>query len=159
MMRARKTRCAVLVSIILLAAEFNFGQRTPAQANKTARRLAEFFMSQPDLVNEARTLEGHCDETESQLLMNACWTLEFEGADEQLNSIYKSLLAKLDSGQTTTLHKIQRTWVRYRDLHCDATAARYKGGSMQPAVLYSCWATLTRARIKDIESSYAFELE
>ena len=88
--------------------------------------------------------------------MDVCWTLEFKDADQHMNAIYKTLLGKLDSKQTTTLHNIQRAWLRYKDLHCNAMAGDYEGGSMQPAVFYSCSATLTRARIKVSVRASAF---
>jgi uncharacterized protein YecT (DUF1311 family) len=132
---------------------------THSQANKAARRLAEYYMSQPGVIEEARRLQGHCDQTENQAFMNACWKLESEDSNEHMNALFKTLLGKLDARQTATLHKIQGAWVHYRDLQCNGTAAEYEGGSMQPAVFYSCRATLTSARIRDMKSSYATEVE
>jgi uncharacterized protein YecT (DUF1311 family) len=158
MMRAGKAHCGLLVAIIFWAA-LTFGQLARSRADKTAHRLAEYLMSQPGIVDEARKLRGHCDDAESSAVTTACWKLEFDDANEHMNTLYKTLLGKLDTRQSTNLHKIQRAWERYRDLHCNGTAAQYEGGSLQPAVFYSCEATVTKARIQDIESSYTLELE
>lgn len=103
--------------------------------------------------------------------MNDCSSEEYQKADAKLNVVYKHLLAKLDpksrsetakdaqertylTTATTKLKASENAWIKYRDLHCDAAAQLYEGGTVKPLMWASCMRDTTEDRIKEIKNAY-----
>src|SRR5947209_5146986 len=115
------------------------------------------------LVIAAAPVPPNCAEALSQLEMNACAGHDLEFADAAMNRAWKLLLPlmkKRDSDDvpavdgrptyTAALLDAQRTWLRYRDAHCQSYAYFARGGSMEPMQLYGCEAQLTNERTKQL---------
>ena len=89
---------------------------------------------------------------QSQAEMNRQAEREFETADRALNQVYKQVLAAIDSEAQPKLKAAQRAWVQFRDadaqFHADLEA---RDGSMAPLVESGRKATLTKARVKDLQ--------
>ena len=95
--------------------------------------------------------------------MNRCSYLDYQKADLALNQAWPLAMAKmkaLDTGNkeyfadrangAQSLLKAQRGWIDYRDGHCEAEGAQYTGGSIQPLIINTCKASLTRKRTEEL---------
>ncbi len=54
-------------------------------------------------------------------------------------------------GHFDTLLEAQRAWLKYRDTHCRSEGYIARGGSLEPLLVSSCKAHLTRLRTADLE--------
>ena len=94
-----------------------------------------------------------CDSTSgTQSEANACARSRFKQADDQMKHVYDQLLSELsgygsDGKAQEKLRQAQTVWLQYRDANCDSEASIYEGGSIRPAVYYSCLASITQERI------------
>ncbi|MBO9099223.1 MULTISPECIES: lysozyme inhibitor LprI family protein [unclassified Rhizobium] len=102
-----------------------------------------------------------CSKAETQMDMNICAEQDFDTADAELNTQYKKTRASLQAvdadleadmkGAEKALLAGQRGWIAYRDGHCDAEGFQARGGSMEPMLVSSCKATMTRLRTKELK--------
>ena len=105
-------------------------------------------------------LADECDDSPPQQVMNRCAYDDWVAADGELNAAYKkarAFLQDLDAdlpaeqrGAADALRDAQRAWITYRDKACEAEAALFRGGTMEPFLYNSCRADLTRRRTKDL---------
>ncbi|MEZ5712235.1 MAG: lysozyme inhibitor LprI family protein [Sphingobium sp.] len=100
-----------------------------------------------------------CDDPQTQTDMTICAGKDYAAADEELNAQW-AITAKhmkeydntLDRSHDTrpgyfeTLLKAQRAWLSYRDAHCTSAGYYARGGSLEPLLVSSCKAELTRER-------------
>lgn len=89
--------------------------------------------------------------------MNTCAYQDFQSSDDALNSTYKWAMARaksFENGSVDALRDAQRAWIAYRDAACNAEGMLFEGGSMRPLIEYSCMATLTERRTKDMRAAY-----
>ncbi|MCR9135505.1 MAG: lysozyme inhibitor LprI family protein [Alphaproteobacteria bacterium] len=120
------------------------------------------FSSSPGLAQDI-----NCNSPQTQLDMNICAQRDFEKADAVLNSEYakardymKSLdenLSANSQGAAKALLDAQRAWITYRDLACAADGFVVKGGTMEPMIISTCKARLTRQRIGDLRQLIDFK--
>lgn len=106
--------------------------------------------------------EPDCKDPMDQSTMNMCAHLDFVAADAKLNDIWPTLrdeakmqdteLAKGKTEYFDALLASQRAWITYRDAECVRQGFEAHGGSMEPMLVSGCMATLTEARIKDLQS-------
>lgn len=106
--------------------------------------------------------EVDCDSPTTQADMNFCAASDYETADEELNTEYQSVrkvLAERDSsagedgeGAVKALLAAQRAWIAYRDANCDAVGFQARGGSMEPLLVSSCLADMSRKRTEELRS-------
>lgn len=101
-----------------------------------------------------------CDNAITQMDMNHCADEDFKKADAQLNAQWKltsALMKQRDAdydeqfgdgraGYHATLLAAQRAWLKYRDMHCQSEGYAARGGSLEPLLVSSCKAHLTRIR-------------
>lgn len=92
----------------------------------------------------------NCKDPQSQIEMNQCSSKDYEREDARLNKTYRAVMGQLDAPRQGKLKEVQQSWLKFRDLHCEYAAAQYEGGSIQPLVLSSCLAGLTKQRNKDL---------
>jgi uncharacterized protein YecT (DUF1311 family) len=100
---------------------------------------------------------AQCKDAMSTRDMEDCAASEYKKADGELNRIYQETLRKLQPKDAQLLRKAQRSWLAYRDAHCDAQYQLYSGGSIAPVILAQCRWTLTAQRAKEIKESYSQE--
>ena len=86
---------------------------------------------------------------QSQQEMNREAERDFAAADAELNKVYKSLCAKMESEDLEDLRAAQRLWVQFRDAQAkyEADMAARGGGSMYPMVYEGRRAGLTKERL------------
>lgn len=98
-----------------------------------------------------------CDNAMTQTDMNICSYQDYQAADVELNETYAWAMDRAKGyGQTAAdaLRTAQRAWIPYRDAACEAEAVLYEGGSIQPLIMSSCLANLTRQRTDEMRSAY-----
>ena len=93
-----------------------------------------------------------CDNAQSTVDMGNCAGKEYKEADEELNRVYKKLMASLEDREyEALLRTAQQAWLKYRDAHCDFEAFENRGGTIYPVMHRSCLTTMTRARTKELK--------
>ncbi|MGB7372826.1 lysozyme inhibitor LprI family protein [Pontixanthobacter sp.] len=106
-----------------------------------------------------------CEEPMTQMAMNHCAFQDYMEADMGLNTQWALTSAAMkrrdkDSppagrddrpGYFDALLAAQRAWIRYRDAHCQSEGYRARGGTLEPLLVSSCKAHLTRLRTADLE--------
>ena len=114
----------------------------------------------PLLAQDAHEID--CAKAMVQMEMTFCAEQDWIAADAALNEAWAPAMARmraLDEGQPAdlkgaadALRAAQRAWVGYRDLACTAEGYQYRGGSMEPMVIYACRARLTEARTEELQA-------
>jgi len=102
-----------------------------------------------------------CRNPVSQVEMTYCAEQDWLEADAALNTVYGIAMAKMREtdgylpdnlkGAADALRDAQRAWIPYRDKACAAYGYLARGGSLEPQLIYSCRADLTRARVSELE--------
>lgn len=98
-----------------------------------------------------------CDDPSTQHQMNVCAYEAFQVADKNLNEQWKithSYMKDLDKnrdedgriGYAEALLDAQRKWIAFRDSHCLTESYRFRGGSAEPLLRYSCLENETKRR-------------
>lgn len=96
-----------------------------------------------------------CNNPLTQVDMNQCAALDYQAADEDLNLAYgtaRSAMAQIGPHAVDKLRDAQRAWIPFRDLACEVEGLMFEGGSMQPLIVDSCLADLTRQRTEQLRS-------
>lgn len=105
-----------------------------------------------------------CRGAQTQMAMTACAGGAASAADLSLNRQYAVTLAAMRTADTfldrktdkdisysAALVAAQRAWIVFRDAECRSESFAMRGGSGQPALAYTCAATLTRTRITQLK--------
>jgi uncharacterized protein YecT (DUF1311 family) len=102
--------------------------------------------------------EPDCSDPQNQAEMNQCAGRDAAEADEDLNLVYKQVVAhfeQMDRDSETTegvkrLRAAQRAWVAFRDAQCSLAGYEALGGSMETLLVAGCEAELTKARAAEL---------
>lgn len=110
--------------------------------------------SQEDKVN--------CANPQTQMEMTQCAGEDYDKADKDLNVQYqklRKLVAERDKsadestkGAVDALVAAQRAWVAFRDANCDFEGFQARGGSMEPQLVASCLADMSRKRTDELRA-------
>jgi uncharacterized protein YecT (DUF1311 family) len=100
------------------------------------------------------TADAVCGEANTQMEINQCLAAGYQRADKELNELYSNTVDKQDPADRDHLQEAQRAWIKYRDANCEAAAALYQGGSIQPSVRSECLRRNTRARVAELHQIY-----
>jgi uncharacterized protein YecT (DUF1311 family) len=96
-----------------------------------------------------------CNAANTQIEINQCYGDAYQKADKDLNRLYSRVTKKQNAAGLARLQLAQRAWLKYRDAHCAAAAAIYRGGSIQPSIRAGCLSRITRTRIDELQHVYA----
>lgn len=106
--------------------------------------------------------EPDCANAQTQAEMTQCAGADFDEADQGLNAEYqklRKLLATRDrqadeggKGAVEALVAAQRAWVAFRDANCDLAGFQARGGTMEPMLISSCMADMSRKRTEELQS-------
>jgi uncharacterized protein YecT (DUF1311 family) len=115
-----------------------------------------------DAPTSAQEPQPNCKDPQTQTDMTICAGRDLADADKALNTQYqltrKALKARdADAspefkGGEEALVKAQRAWIAYRDAQCASVGFQARGGSMEPMLISSCEADLTRKRTAELKS-------
>lgn len=93
--------------------------------------------------------------SQTQLEMNADAKIAYEKADAEMSKLYFEVMKNLPTQkEKDDLLSAQRAWIEYKELHCQAAANQFEGGSIMPLIYYSCLEELTIERKKHLLSCY-----
>lgn len=95
---------------------------------------------------------SNCDSAQTQNAINQCLQDDYTKADQKLNEVYKKVMAKTDAAKKQKLVAVQKTWITFRDAHCNYVASAWEGGSMQPAMISACLTELTNQRVDQLNT-------
>ena len=94
--------------------------------------------------------------------MNYCALKDFEAEDRKLNAAWKRVFGEIKArdadlgepfrGMPDALLNAQRSWIAFRDGHCETEGFKYRGGSIEPLIYHSCRAEMTRQRTQQLNS-------
>lgn len=104
-----------------------------------------------------------CNNAMTQADMNQCAAEDYRQADAAMNAQWAETRAAMiawdtasppsdDNGAAKRLLASQRAWLAYRDAACDVEGYSAEGGSMQPMMISSCLAELTKRRTEELKS-------
>lgn len=143
-------KIAIIFSILALSSTISFSADTnPANQDikkKYAREKISDSCNSPSNVGQQECVQGR-----------------LETADNELNTVYKELIAKLpdnDGGEGTEtarylqkhLIEAQRTWIKYRDTNCLFFGEIYGGAPGWRAVEeFNCRIEMTKSRTKELK--------
>ena len=99
----------------------------------------------------------------TQLAMNFCAGEEFSAADAELNATWKKVFPEIKSRASggddnpqkdwpLRVLEAQRSWIAFRDAHCESVSYAYRGGSIEPLIFQTCRTELTRRRTSQIRA-------
>ena len=102
-----------------------------------------------------------CENALTQSDMNQCAAREFDSADRQLNIQWTRTASEMRRrdqrdlgdgrpGYFETLLASQRAWLTYRDTQCRVEGYYARGGSLEPLLVSTCKADLTRERTQTL---------
>ena len=84
------------------------------------------------------------------LKMRMCNGDEIKKQDKMLNVNYKKAMKVLSKAKKSELKKVQREWMKYRDLKCGFEGSM-TGGSMDLIMGGDCILDMTAVRAKELE--------
>ena len=100
-----------------------------------------------------------------QMGMNYCAYEDWQTADKALNDLWPKIraamkkddaeLKKIDPslvGADAALMKAQRAWIDYRDGQCEGEGFYARGGSLEPLLVATCKARMTRERTEELRT-------
>lgn len=112
----------------------------------------------------AQDEEVDCENAMAQSEMNFCANKDYEAADKDLNTVYRTTVAAMKNtdtelgeidenyvGAVDALKKAQRAWIDYRDGQCELAGFEARGGSMEPMLVSGCLADLTKRRTAELK--------
>lgn len=93
-----------------------------------------------------------CKDGQTTFEMKQCAAKKYKQADEELNRVYRQLMAKLeDEGHKTSLKTAQQAWLKYRDTNCDFESYLNRGGTIYPLVVSDCMTVMTASRTNELK--------
>ncbi|MEH3109526.1 MAG: lysozyme inhibitor LprI family protein [Agrobacterium cavarae] len=110
----------------------------------------------------AQDKKVNCTDPQTQMEMTQCAGEDYDKADKDLNVEYqklRKLLGERDKvadengkGEVDALVAAQRAWVAYRDANCNLEGFQARGGSMEPQLVASCLAQMSRDRTQELKT-------
>lgn len=88
-----------------------------------------------------------------------CFITAGEHADQELNTTYKAIIAKLVEDDQASLRKAERLWVQYRDASCKAESDLYEHEADLQLVYAACIEAMTREHTHSLQTIYRTRLE
>jgi uncharacterized protein YecT (DUF1311 family) len=85
------------------------------------------------------------------LKMRMCNGDEIKQQDKRLNTNYKKAMQVLSKDQKSELKKVQRLWMKYRDVKCGFEGS-LTGGSMDLLMGGACLLDMTAIRADELEN-------
>ncbi|EIJ41423.1 hypothetical protein BegalDRAFT_0505 [Beggiatoa alba B18LD] len=106
-------------------------------------------------VSAEGTPKVDCNDPQSTYEINYCAEKAYQSADAALNRAYKNLMnSGLSAEEQALLKTAQRTWIKFRDEHCEYAVYGARGGTGFSGFLNACLQDMTEERIRSLEKSY-----
>lgn len=88
---------------------------------------------------------------QTQLQMNEQSNLDFQKAEQDLNSVYEKLSGKVSADGQKSLRAAEDSWIHFRDLECSFESLGSVGGSVHSMAVRKCKLERTKQRIKELD--------
>lgn len=97
------------------------------------------------------------EKAQTQAQLNECAAIALKSADDELNTLYRRMQARLSNDPPTKalLIDAERKWLIFRDAECKFSAVRSSGGSMHAMQVNDCLTELTRTRVIELQNHLA----
>ena len=92
-------------------------------------------------------------EKEAQLYLNICASRWAKTADFLRSLIYDEVYSQIPTARQLQLKAVEKTWISYRDIHCQELSEPFRKGSIYPLLYFSCRARLANDRIADLQGT------
>jgi uncharacterized protein YecT (DUF1311 family) len=89
----------------------------------------------------------------------SCLSDAREAVDAKLKSLYDKLRHRLGDEDANHLMETENAWMKYRDANCSAERALYDAGTAAVPVYLACLESMTRARMNELQVTYAVRLK
>lgn len=117
------------------------------------------------LARDAEPPDAPCANADNNLAYKECLGRLYEKADQDLNAVWKQVLASVDAADYLTaeqrnawkkeLREGQRAWVQFKEHDCNgAVLYEWWGGTGAGGAILACLLHLTVARTEDLKSRY-----
>ncbi len=83
-----------------------------------------------------------------------CLQKRYEGADRELNRIYREVRSQVTGEQRTLLTEAQVAWIQYRDKVCDFETFSSRQGTGYRGFLSVCLERMTKARSAELQGYF-----
>ena len=94
-----------------------------------------------------------CNSEMNTAAMRDCEALRYRQAEEELDSAYAELMAKLDPMSVAKLRASQTAWLRFRKADADFQADMARGGTLAPLIRITVMSEMTEARAAELKKS------
>lgn len=101
---------------------------------------------------------AECEHAVTNMDMIDCWRGEYEKATDALLEQIKELKKHLYPQEQKALDKAQAAWIVYRKAHCDSVVSTWWAGSGGGLAGMTCFANLTKDRVKQLREDFADQL-
>ncbi len=95
--------------------------------------------------------EDACEEAVTTAEMRECIDRRYAAVDQELNDVYKQLMAQLDPKRQELLKHAQRAWIDYRDKDAAFVASSVEGGTLYPVVEIAERVLITERRVAELK--------
>ncbi len=95
-----------------------------------------------------------CDSAKTTKDIVDCQDAQFKKATQALSNLQQQLSRVLTTKQRKALEKAHSAWLSYREEHCNSAAFLYEGGTMETVISVTCFAELTKERVKQLHSTF-----
>lgn len=112
---------------------------------------AVFLMWSWDALGTGWVSEKACQGAVTTAEMRDCVNRRYAEVDDELNRVYKQLLAQLDPERRELLRAAQRAWIAFRDKNAAFVASEVEGGTLYPIIEISERASMTERRIEELK--------
>ncbi len=101
----------------------------------------------------AKDPQVDCNNPQGTYEDNYCAEQAYKKADAQLNSIYKKVMNHDNfTEQKSLLTQAQKTWLKYRDEHCEVVVYNNRGGTGFAGFLSNCLTEVTAQRTEALKA-------
>jgi uncharacterized protein YecT (DUF1311 family) len=111
------------------------------------------------LISSVGAKIAQSDEIVSQKEMNEQAKKAYQETNNELKAIHAELNKALDVNDKNRLATVEKAWMKYRDLHCEAATHYYLQGSAFYLMKYSCLKEITAQRITTLRAAYQEQLQ
>jgi uncharacterized protein YecT (DUF1311 family) len=111
----------------------------------------------PLAVLSTNAADNDCADASTQREMAQCAHNEWQIAESELQGLLELNLERASEAQAELLRNAHKAWENYRDRNCEFQASGVKGGSAYPMVVAFCKASMTKDRVRELESQVECE--
>jgi uncharacterized protein YecT (DUF1311 family) len=105
-------------------------------------------------IDHHKATGADCDTAKTTKDIIDCEDLQLKTATHTLTDVHKQLNRVLTMKQRKALEKAHVAWLSYREQHCNSAALLYEGGTMETVISVTCFAEMTRERVKQLRVTF-----